>query len=319
MALLTAAALAVTAAATVGSAYMAKAGARKAAKARAAAIEKMGSIDAPALQALARRTDEERYRGILDLQKQVDPGLAKLRQNSIDQLAANSGPQPTDAQVDQLAQNIYAENVDDPESRALRQKLLADAQAQLDAGATLPPDFQAELVRTGLESGTASGMSGNRAGAVGRNLRQVLGVAGQALKQQRVQSALAQSQGAQTIADSRARILSGTIAVLNGIPEARLQRAKAGFDVAQGALPERGLTGKELVGLDMARLKDENAKLGKLGDIEAEKKLADYAFYSSAIGAGGGLVSGGLDMWAESSKVASKLAATAAAAQVKKY
>ena len=281
----------VAAAAVVGSAYVAKEGARKAANARADAINQMETINVPELQKLAQTADTEKYKGTLDLQRQVDPALAKLRENSAQNLANLSGPQATDGLVDSVAGQLYNENIDDAGTKALKQKLLADAQAQLDAGSTLPADFQAELVRTGLERAGATGVSSNPAGAAGRSTRQVLGAAGQALKQQRTQSALAEAGGASTLASSRASILQNLIPTLNNIPAARMARAQAGFQTAQEALPNYGLSGTQTVGLEMDRIKAENQRKAALGDTQAQKSLADASFYSSSIGAASGLYS----------------------------
>jgi len=287
-------AVAVGTAATIGSAYMGAQGAKSAANARADAINKMTSINVPEIQQMARTADTEKYKGTLDLQRQVDPALAKLRENSAQRLADLSGPQATDGLVDSISGQLYNENIDDAGTKALKQKLLADAQAQLDAGSTLPADFQAELVRTGLERAGATGVSSNPNGAAGRSTRQVLGAAGQALKQQRVQSALAEAGGASTLASSRAAILQNLIPTLNNIPAARMARAQAGFQTAQEALPNYGLSGIQTAGLELDRIKNENQKLAGLGDAQAQKSLADASFYSSAIGAVGSGLGAGL-------------------------
>ena len=287
-------ALAVGAAAvTVGAAYMKSQGAKAAAQTQIDALNSQEKINVPALQTEAQQADAAKYQGTLDLQKQVDPGLAATRQNSIDQLAALSGPQQTDQQAKDLATQAYNENISDPQSAALRQKLLSDAQSQLDAGAKMDPAFQAEVVRSGLEHGTANGISANQGGALGRDATQAIGVAGEQLKQARVASANSEANTADSMATTRASILSNLIPVINAVPAVQMQRAQAGFSTAQGALPNYGLSGTQTVGLDLQRIADNNKTLTAVGALQGQQQLAQYGFYSSAIGATGDALGNG--------------------------
>ena len=285
-------AVGVAAAVTVGSAYMKSQGAKAAAQKQIDALRSQEQINVPSLQTEAQQADEAKYKGTLALQKEVDPGLAATRQNSIDQLAALSGPQKTDAQAQGLADAAFNENVSDPQSQALRQKLLADAQQQLDAGATLSPAFQAEVVRSGLESGTGNGFSANKGGALGRDATKAIGVAGEQLKQTRVASANSEANTATQMAATRASILANLIPVINAVPAVQMQRAQAGFSTAQSALPNYGLSGTQTVGLELQRIADKNKTLTAVGQQQAQQQLAQYGFYESAIGAAGSALGG---------------------------
>lgn len=277
----------IAAAAAIGSSYLKSEGAKAAAQKQIDALKAQEGINVPALSTEAQQADEAKYKGTLALQAQVDPGLAATRQNSIDQLAALSGPQKTDAEAQGLADAAYNENVSDPQTGALRQKLLADAQAQLDAGATLSPAFQAEVVRSGLENSTGSGVSANRDGAAGRDATKVLGVAGEQLKQARVASANSEANTADNMAATRASILGNLIPVINQVPAVQMQRAQAGFSTAQNALPAYGLSGSQTVGLELQRIADKNKTNQAIAQQQAQQQLAQYGFYASTVSAVG--------------------------------
>ena len=92
---------------------------------------------------------------------------------------------------------------------------------------------------------------------------------------------------ADSMAQTRASILSNLIPVINAVPAVQMQRAQAGFSTAQSALPNYGLSGTQTVGLDLQRIADNNKTLTAVGAQQAQQQLAQYGFYSSAIGAAG--------------------------------
>jgi len=132
-------------------------------------------LDPGALNRLAIQFDEERARNRLDLQKEIDPEIADLRQYSKEQLLKLARQPVESRQTSQVANQLFKENIaPDERMEKLKSSIIQRAQEDFDAGATLPPEFQAELVRSGLTTGAQAGIgTGERAigGTTGRLTR----------------------------------------------------------------------------------------------------------------------------------------------------
>lgn len=274
--------------------------ARKAGNARLDAIRAMEDINIQTEQDIARTADKERFAGQLQLQRDVDPTVAAVREAGAKSLLSS-----IDTAEDQKARDVAgvlaSENMqEDPKLVALKAKLLEDAQADLDRGAELPPEFQAELVRSGLETAGSSGFRPGAKGGAARSARTLLGAAGLALKEQRRQSALSSATGVTDMAATRANILSRIVPTLTSLGDATAARAGRAFLTASGAVPEYGLSGSEMVNLDLARINQQNKKQAAIGGINAEKAIAQGQMWSEIIGAGTqgvGSIMGGMSMF----------------------
>lgn len=271
----------------------------KASKAREEALNGLELLDIPALDDAAKLADKSSYEGRLKLQRDADPLSAEARATGLRGLTENVDT-PNDAKALSYVDRI-AEGADDPALEKLRQSLILDAQEAIEAGATIPADVQAELVRAGLETAGAGGLPADRQGASGQTLRRMTGAAGLALKQQRAAQAGQQAQVAASLQQTRANILGSLIPQIQTITMGKSARADAAFRAGASQTPEAyGLTGSDVTNLGVENTKMQNYKTLGLGDVRAQKALAQGDMTSSIIGSVGTAAAGGLGAYAKS-------------------
>lgn len=289
----------VTAAAVVGAAVVAKSSADKAAAAQKKALQRQGTLlqrelNPDKVNALAQRIDEERAKNRIEFQKQIDPELARLRSLSKEQLLQEAQTPVESRQSTQVANQLFKENVTaDPRMEALKGALIDRATSELAAGATLPPEFQAELVRSGLNTGSQAGFKADQR-TVGGTIARALGAGGLAIQQQRQNSAIQLTQEAQDIATTRTNILASIFPKIRDLEAANRNVAVQNFGLADTSLPEVGLSGTDAANLQLASVKANATLAAKRGDIASQQALAQGAFTSQLIGAAASGVSGAL-------------------------
>lgn len=307
MSIATSTALAITAgvvaAGAAGSAIAKKKSADKAAKAQTKAVNKSKSLlqrelDPDKVNALARRIDEERAKRRIEFQKEIDPELAKLRQLGKEQLLAEANIPKEARQSNQLATQLFKENIEaDPRMEALKGALIDRATSELQAGASLPASFQAELVRAGLNTGSQAGFKADNK-TVGGTIARAIGLGGEQLKQSRQGQAVTLAGAAQDIATTRTNILASIFPKIRDLESADAAKAAANFGLADAALPESGLSGTDAANLKVASVKGQANLIGKQGDINAQKAIAQGQFTSALIGAGTSAVTSGIGIGA---------------------
>ena len=142
-------AVAATVAVAAGaSAVMKKKAADKAAKAQKNAIGQQEALlrkklDPGALNRLAQQTDKERALNRIQLQREVDPEIAQLREFSKQKLLDLAQPPESTRQTTQVADQLFQEGIkEDPRIAALKDSIINRAQEDFDAGASLPPSFR---------------------------------------------------------------------------------------------------------------------------------------------------------------------------------
>lgn len=281
---------AVVAGAAVAGAVAKKQAADKAAKAQKKAIAKQKEIllkklDPDTLNSLAEKADKRRAESRIALQKELDPELAELRQKGKEQLLAQASIEEKDKQSSQLADKLFEETKEqDPRIEALKDSLITRAQEEIDAGANLPPTFQAELVRSGLNQGAQAGIGVGR-DQVGGGTARLLGAAGIQLQQARENQAINLGNAAQNLQSARVNILSSVFPNLRNLEQQRQQNAAANFGLGDAALPESGLTGREIVNIEGARQKGIANLIGQRGAVSANQALAQGEFVGSVAGA----------------------------------
>ena len=222
-------------------------------------------------------------------QGQLDPALLDVRygaEGSLRDQLGKLGVQP--AQVsDQAvleainggnvagaskANLIAAGNADLTAPTAGKDQLIKAAMDQIKAGATLPPDVQAELVKAGLENAGMVTQNASGQGVGGQILRTVLGTAGiqlqqqrqtqaanllaaaQALDTQKKQTATGLLTAAQNLEQSRAGILQNLFPNLTNVQLANLAGTQGAFNTANSSLPNGGLSGTDVANLWLARV-----------------------------------------------------------------
>lgn len=305
------AAAAVAAVGAAGAAYAKKNAADKAAGAQQSALKGQEKILGEELsrgrlnqEALA--AERERAKNRIALQEEIDPELAAMRKLGKQQLLEQSQIPNASKESVQVAKQLFAENIQPSTGlEKLKDQIIGRAQEKLAQGATLPPEFQAELVRAGVSQGAQAGLKPTQS-TVGGRLYQALGSAGVALQAQREQQAAGLAQTATGLQESRARILESIFPTITNAETSARQNAAANFGVGEETLPQAGLTGAEAANLQINRGNTLLKIRGKKGAIEAQRQLATgeanaayvkagAQFANSALGAysGGGGGGGG--------------------------
>lgn len=290
-------ALVISAAVIAGSAYLKGQAAKKAGAAQKKALAEQEKIlikklDPAALNRLAQATDKERLLGRRKLQEETDPELAKLRQMGKEDLLKEFSVDDSTRQSTKVADQLFQENIkEDPRMEALKDSIINKAQSDLDKGAELPAEYQAELVRTGLGVGAGSGVGVSRA-SVGGVTSRLLGGAGIQLEQQRVAEAQQLTNTALNLTQSRTNLLASIFPTIKAVEDAKLARAAGAFQLGESTLPQYGITGADAVNLEVARRNALIAAQGKRGEIKARLAIAKGEENAAYVQAAGSVASG---------------------------
>lgn len=235
-------------------------------------------------QALA--ADRERAKNQLALQAIIDPELLRQR------YAAQAGTSAQLAELlggnteaDRVASQAAAEALGGNAGLEAGKNALIDAALQeLHAGATLPPDLQAELVQTGLQkSGKVTGGAGG-SGVGGQLLTNILGSAGLQLQAQRQERAAGLLGQAQSLENSRASILGSLFPQLEASNLNKLGAADTVFKTSAAAAPEAGLGGSDVANLWLARVGAQNQLAQSAADAAAKGGFAQAQVINQGIG-----------------------------------
>lgn len=285
-------------AASAYSAYSKGQAAKKAANMRMAALDQVKELDIPGIQTAAQKADAERFKGSLELQRTEDPMAAEARAKGLEGLVSSISGEEDAQSKTALEKALATQNLTADQTAALKQALLENAKTALAQGASLPPEFQAELVRTGLEQSGTAGLTPDRQGASGQTLRKLVGSAGLQLQEQRRQQAIGTVAAVDQSNLSQASILSNLAQSFQGLINSRAQRATNAASVGQSLLPAFGLTGGDVSNMMVANTNLKNSVTLAKGDAMAQKALASGAMKAELAGvaasAVGGLGTGGM-------------------------
>lgn len=220
----------------------------------------------------------------LELQKEFDPELYALREAGKKNLLTELGRDNATRMSQKVATQLFSENIK-PTSGAeeLKDKLFSEANAALKAGASLPPEFQAELVRSGLSGAAGSGFSIDRK-AIGGPVAHTLGSEAIKLQNMRQQQAIQLGQAGQQLTDARARILGNIFPTIQNSEQTAEGRSAAAFAIGNENLPSGGLTGREAAGFDIQGREGQRQLTGQRFDLKSQKTLRDAAFTNNLIG-----------------------------------
>jgi hypothetical protein len=171
-----------------------------------------------------------------------------------------------------------------PGMQEAKQRLVDAALAELDAGATLPPDVQAELVQAGLEqTGMTTGAASPK-GFGGQILRQILGTAGLALKKQRQETASGLLGQAQNLEQSRQQILGTLFPNLNAVQLNTLKGKQSVLEQSNQMVPEAGLGGTDIANLWLARVGATNQLAQSAADAAARGATGQAQAWQTGFG-----------------------------------
>ncbi len=298
-------AVAIGAAATAAAGAYAASEQKKAADKGASAQKKaitsqnklLKKLDPDALNSLAMKFDSSRAKNRLALQAEIDPEVAQIRELSKKALLDRAAVSTDQRESNQLATRLFNETKDeDPRLVALKDSILAKAQSELAAGASLPPEFQSELVRAGLETGAQSGI-GMGKNAVGGGVARLLGAAGIQLDRERTQTAVALTDAAQDLTNSRINILSSVFPRLRELEAADRNEQVANLQLAEAMLPESGISGQEAVNIQIGKSKAKAALLQQRANVKAGEAQANAQFNSSLASTAASAISTGAGMY----------------------
>jgi hypothetical protein len=257
------------------------------------------------INAQATQADVQQTLSQLELQRQIDPGLAAARQAAGSQIAA--GTAGIGATSNPIAAQAAAEATSGVSGAAGstsaqgKQQLIDAALQQLKLGATLPPDVEAQLVQSGLEQSGMVTQSASGQGIGGQLQRQILGTAGIQLQMQRQQQAQNLLMGAQNLETSRANILQSLFPNLAQTQLANLQGAEGAFNTSNAAAPNVGLSGTNVANLWLARVGATNQLTQSAANAAAQGAMAQGTIWGQAVGgaarAAGGALPTASQLW----------------------
>lgn len=233
----------------------------------------------------ARIADTNRAQDRLRLQGIVDPELLKQRYDSqkqiSDRLAGLTGDE-----ADKVASTAASEAIRGTQGlEDIKTKLIGEAMNELNAGATLPPDVQAELVQAGLErTGQTTGSSAS--GVRGNILRELIGSAAIQLKADRQKRATELAQAAQDMDVKRQAVLGQLFPNLVQKSVSKLGAAQGVLAQSNQMVPEAGLGGTDIANLWLARVGATNQLAQSAADVAARGAIGQGAAWANAIGAG---------------------------------
>jgi hypothetical protein len=252
------------------------------------------NLDPSVIGPQATQADVNNAVNRLALQGQIDPNLLNSRYAAEAGISNQLGQvgQGNAAKISNIATNEATQNT--PGMETAKDTLVKQAQQELDAGATLPPDVQAELVKAGLERSGMVTQSASGQGTGGQILRTILGTAGLQLKQQRQQQATGLLSAAQNLTNSRASILSNLFPNLNSTQLNNLTATSNAFNTANSALPSAGLSGSDIANIWLARVGATNQLAQNAANAGAAGALGQGQAWSGALGANSGNIGNGL-------------------------
>src|ERR1051326_9111422 len=206
------------------------------------------SLDPNVIGPQSTAADVLRAQQQLALQGQIDPALLQTRyaaeggiKNQLDQILASNAP------ADQVAA-LAAKNAltPTPGLSDVKNKLVDAALADLKAGATLPPDVEAQIVQHGLEQSGMVTAKATAQGVGGTMLRTLFGNAGIQWQAQREAKAANLAGSAQQLDTARSQVLASLFPNLTAQQTAKLAATGSALGSSQAAVPQAGLSGTDI-------------------------------------------------------------------------
>jgi len=232
------------------------------------------NMDPELVNQQALKADQERAANRIALQKQIDPSLAAVRPLAEAKLlgqVGQIGTSPSDTIAALATQEAQTGGAGDLTS--IKNQILQAAQKNISAGATLPPDVQAELMQSGLEGSGAVTGSASGGGIGGTMLRTILGSAGIALQTQREQQAQQEASTAAGLEQTRQQILQNLFPKLQQQQLANMSATTGALGVENQMLPEAGLSGQNVASTWLQRVASMNQLTGAKASVQGQGAL----------------------------------------------
>jgi hypothetical protein len=244
------------------------------------------NLDPATINQQALAASQQQAQNRLALQGQIDPALLAQRYAAEGKLAEGTNALGTGAAQDVAKTAADQAIAGTKQTTDAKSALIDAALANLKAGATLPPDVQAELVQTGLEKTGQMSQSASSQGFGGQILRKVLGTAGIQLQQQRQQTAAALAGQAQNLEQSRAGILTNLFPNLSSLQLNTLQGSENALNTSNNMLPQAGLSGNDIANVWLQRVGATSNINNQAAQVAATGAVNQANAWAPAIGAG---------------------------------
>ena len=240
---------------------------------------------------MVSQADQQRAMSMLALQGKIDPALLASRYQASSNILGTL--QQPGGQAEDLASQLISE-IQQPSAglEAVKAAMIDRALDSLDAGATLPSDVQAEIIKTGLERSTASGVGAARSGLAGQTAKKILGQAGVTLQQQRENQAMNLTKTADELSTRRAQLLASVFPQLKNLQTLNLQNALSSLTTSNAMAPESGMSGGDMLNLLKARVGAEQSLTAQEGAARADLAKGIGSAWSGALGGIGRAVAG---------------------------
>lgn len=269
--------------------------ANKGTSAMMGAVNSLEGLNIDQMNQLASSQDIVKYKQDFEEQAKIDPNYSALRVggaqavlSGLNDLMNPAGAIPTAFKEFQANATANA-----PQYKSIIHDLISQAQEDLAQGATLPPAFQAEMIRSGLAAGGAAGTGVAGEGATGAGIRTLLGTAGLQLQQQRQQQAAGLTGAAQAVQQQQQAALEELISLSQNISGFKAKLGGAAAAMGNATVPSIGLTGAQDVSLAIANQQLSNNKKLTIGQLTSASDANTGAMWGSIIG---GLTGGGASM-----------------------
>lgn len=242
-------------------------------------------LDPATIGGQATMADLDQIRNRLSAQALFDPSLLQARYNASDAILKGAGELGSESAATRVGGVAAGEAVAGIKGMGdLKTRLIDEALNEINAGATLPPDVQAELVKAGLErSGQVTGRAG-ATGLGGNVLRELIGTAGLALKAQRQERAAKLAGDAQALEESRQRILGTLFPNLSTVQLNQLAGQQSVLNQSNAMVPEVGLSGQDVANIWLARVGATNQLAQSAADAQARAGMGIAQAWQQGLG-----------------------------------
>lgn len=279
-------------------------GNRKAINKQMDALGQLQILDPEKYKKMAYQGDVDAWRNRLKALREVDPQLNQIRNDALSAMTTRMAElvQQTGRSdkignmIMGLAQQFSAGA---PAEMALGEAFMAKAKERLGRGAELPPTYQAELVRSGLEEAGAVGIGADRRGPVAGRLGKLLGRAATEQEILNEQQAAALAATGQALTANRMNILAGLVPTISNLDTARTNLGLQGLGVVEAEAPRKvGFAGTDIVGLEEQKRAETNQKLMEMAKLKGMQDLRQGRFVGGLIRTGSSAIGGALSSMA---------------------
>lgn len=278
------------AAGSIAGAAMSASATKKATESQIQALERQrefvySELDPQKIAGIAQNQDVQNAKNQLALQGVTDPAALAARYQAEQAILGQSAAigQGDAAGIGQIAAQEAARGV--PGLDLAKKQLVDAALQELSLGATLPPDIQAEIVKSGLErSGMTTG-SASPKGFGGQILRQKIGMEAEKLKAERQARAVGLTQAASALETQRQQILGTLFPNLNAVQLQNLQGQQGVLAQSDAMKNPAGMTGSDVANIWLARVGATNQLSQQSANVAASGAMGQAAAWQPAVGA----------------------------------